>query len=179
VAQEKSMDAIPEIPVDTGGRGAEPYLTPAQSNKIVQMMTTRQKNRHRRCRHFDLDDEGMQWAKEVTKKNMQSEDGRVSNGAVRNWLGMNAHNRAMDTEEWEAETSEQAPQPERGSTNVNVNVGVALPPPPAEYGGAFREWARATLGIQVAAPGPNGAQEPMDSQGDASPPAAGALPPPR
>jgi hypothetical protein len=66
-----------------GGRGEEPYLTPVQQNKIYGMMIRQQ---------WPITQTDKIQAVEVTVKNMDDENKRVVNQAVRNLVAMNAQN---------------------------------------------------------------------------------------
>jgi hypothetical protein len=68
-----------------------------------------------------MDREGMRKAEAITKKNMDSPDGRASNGAVRNWLAMNAHNMKMDDADWEAAHGKDSSTP---STILNAQINL-------------------------------------------------------
>lgn len=119
MADEQTLPAG-ERPAENGGRGEEPYLTPVQANKIASLMI----HRHRRAKGWKHTKANMQFALEVTEQNMANDDGRISNGAVRNLLAMNAQNLQMDKEAWEAEHG--SPEPPGGNhfhgpTQINLN----------------------------------------------------------
>lgn len=69
-----------------GGRGEGVYLTPKMQNKLIRMAV---RNR------WKISKKDQQKAIEVTAANMLAEDGRVSNGAVKNMLAMLAQNQKL------------------------------------------------------------------------------------
>ncbi len=96
---------MPAEPDDTpGGRGEGPYLSPVQENKILALALN-PRNR------FKLEEKHKAEAIEVTSRNMQNEDGRISNAAVANLIKMESLNQ-KDEHFDKAET--------QGGVTVNV-----------------------------------------------------------
>lgn len=79
------MNAEQEASGEDGGRGESTFLTPVQENKIISLMLHDGKR-------WGIDITGKVWAIKTTLRNMQVEDGRVSNGAVANYIKMEAMN---------------------------------------------------------------------------------------
>lgn len=94
---------------DDGGRGEGVYLTPVQANKLYGMAIRQQ---------WPLSNADKEDAVKACRKNLASDDGRISNGAVRNLLTMNAQNMAQ-------EEADKPKTPAAGTT-VNVAVGVSV-----------------------------------------------------
>lgn len=69
-----------------GGRGEGVYLTPKMQNKLIRMAV---RNR------WKISKKDQQKAIEVTAANIACEDGRVSNGAVKNMIAMLAQNQKL------------------------------------------------------------------------------------
>lgn len=86
-AKEPGDENDPQQP---GGKGSS-YLSPTQENKLLAKVLNPRNHPRRR---FKLDKEAKQIAIDATIRNMQSENGRVSNGAVANLIKMEAQNQA-------------------------------------------------------------------------------------
>jgi hypothetical protein len=88
-----------------GGRGDSVPLSPVQQNKIVSLMIHEPR--------WQLTAESKGEAVSYTRRNMASDDGRVSNGAVRNLIAMESQNIA-----WERGDKADAAG---NTTNIYVN----------------------------------------------------------
>jgi hypothetical protein len=66
----------------SGGRGDEPHLTPQQSNAVHGLMVRADRT------VWPISADHERAAVAVTVRNMASDDGRVSNGAVKNLIAM-------------------------------------------------------------------------------------------
>ena len=100
-----------------GGQGGpaprdESGLRPAEQNKLIGMALNRR---------FPLTESSVQIAVETTERNMESKDGKVSNGAVANMIKMVAINQKEDHEQAAAN------RPSNPMFNINGPVQVYLP----------------------------------------------------
>jgi hypothetical protein len=91
-----AMNNTPNGDESPGGRGEGVYLTPVQENKIVRMVLNRK-------RRFKVTPAIKREMLETSRRNMQDEDGRVSNSAVSNLIKMESLNQA-DEHHAEGET---------------------------------------------------------------------------
>lgn len=116
-SEPAKLAAQPEI---NGGRGDEaPALTPVAENKIASLML------HANREVWPITEKHEQLAVGVTARNMGNQDGRVSNGAVRNLIAMKGQMQRQ------AEIAAQV--------NVQVNVGMGQEASIEDYARIYAE----------------------------------------